>query len=181
VAASVASARRYAEAVFALADEAGAIDQWSGDLLTVANFVDEPEVAGILASNRAPRSEKMRLLDAGLKTYISPLAMNLVGLLVQRGKASLARGIQIAFQEMVDTKRGVAHAVVTTAVPLADDERTAIAAKLSTLTGKQVDVTSVVDPAILGGIIARIGDELVDASTRSRLSALKRSLQGAAR
>jgi F-type H+-transporting ATPase subunit delta len=181
VASTVASARRYAEAVFALAEESNTIDQWSGDLLTIANFADEPEVAGIINSNKVPRDQKMRLLDAGLKAYVNPLAMNLVGLLAQRGKVAIARQIQIAFQEMVDAKRGIAHAVVTTAVALADNERAEIATKLSTLTGKNVDVTTVVDPSIIGGIIARIGDKLVDASTRSRLQALKRSLETAAR
>ena len=181
MASSVVSARRYAEAAFALAVESDTLDRWSGDLLTMANFIAEPEVAGIVASGRVPRDEKMRLLEAGLKAYVSPHAMNLVRLLDQRGKALLAREIQIAFQSMVDERRGIAHAVVTTAVPLADDERAAIAAKLSSLTGKQVDVTSVVDQSILGGIVARIGDQLVDGSTRSRLAALKRSLQGAAR
>ena len=181
MAASVASARRYAEAAFALAVESDTLDRWSGDLLTIANFVDEPEVRDILLSGRVPRDEKLRLLDAGIKGYISAHAMNLVRLLEQRGKATLARAIQIAFQEMLDERRGVAHAVVTTAVPIDDGERTAIAAKLSSLTGKQVDVTSLVDPAIIGGIVARIGDQLVDGSTRSRLAALKRNLQGATR
>ena len=125
-----------------------------------------------------PRDEKLRLLDAGLKAYLSPLAMNLVRLLEQRGKVALAREIQVAFQAMLDDRRGVAHAVVTTAVPLADDERAAVAAKLSAMTGKQVDVMSVVDASIIGGIVARIGDQLVDGSTRSRLAALKRSLEG---
>jgi F-type H+-transporting ATPase subunit delta len=181
VASSVASARRYAEAAFALAVESDTLDRWSGDLLTIANFVDEPEVSGIVQSGRVPRDEKMRLLDAGLKPYVSPLAMNLVRLLEQRGKVTLAREVQISFQEMVDQRRGIAHAVVTTAVPIDGAERAAIATKLSTLTGKQVDVTSVVDQSIIGGIVARIGDQLVDGSTRSRLAALKRSLEGATR
>ena len=179
MASNVASGRRYAEAAFALADESDTLDRWSGDLLTLANFIDEPEVKGILTSNRVPHDEKLRLLDAGVKAYVSPLAMNLVRLLEQRGKATLARDIQVAFQGMLDERRGIAHAVVTTAVPLADDERAAIATKLSSLTGKQVDVTSVVDPSIIGGIVARIGDQLVDGSTRSRLTALKRNLEGA--
>ena len=77
-----------------------------------------------------PRDEKLRLLEAGLKANVSPLALNLVRLLEQRGKSTLAREIQIAFQELLDEQRGVAHAVVTTAVPLADDERAAIAERL---------------------------------------------------
>jgi F-type H+-transporting ATPase subunit delta len=82
---------------------------------------------------------------------------------------------------MMDAHLNLAHAIVTTAVPLADDERSAIAARLSAMTGKQVDVTSVVDEAIIGGVVARIGDQLIDGSTRTRLLALKRRLEGAAR
>ena len=173
------SARRYAEAVFELALDAEAFVQWSGDLQTIADFVGEPDVANILSSNRVPRAEKQRLLAAGLQAEISPLAWNLVRLLEDRGKLHLARDIQTIFQEKVDDARGVAHATVTTAVPLSDEERNAIAARLSQITGKQVDVTPVVDESIIGGIVARVGDQLIDGSTKSRLVALKRQLSAA--
>ena len=175
------SGRRYAEAIFELASEAGTLDNWSADLRTIAGFVSEGDVSRLMASGRVPRTEKTRLLSAALKPSISPLAWNLVQILEQRGKLAVAPDIVDAFQSKVDVSRNVAHAIVTTAVPLADDERAAIASKLSTLTGKTVDVTAVVDEAIIGGLIARVGDQLIDGSTRSRLVALKRRLEGAAR
>jgi F-type H+-transporting ATPase subunit delta len=181
VAAASISARRYAEAIFALASDSGAFEQWAGDLATIAEFVSERDVAQVLGSGRVPAGEKLRLLEAGLAGRVSPLAMNLVKLLNQRGRLHLAPEIRARFQEMVDEKRGVAHAVVTTAVPLSDDERRAVEARLSQITGKQVDVTPVVDPAIIGGVVARIGDQLIDGSTRTRLVALKRRLEGIAR
>ena len=107
--------------------------------------------------------------------------MNLVRVLNERNKLMLARGIQTAFQEMVDERLGIAHATVTTAVQLSDEERNAIAAKLSSMTGKRVDVTAVVDESIIAGVIARIGDQLIDGSTRTRLIALKRRLEGVAK
>lgn len=177
---ATASAKRYAEAVFSIAAESGSLVAWSGDLRTVADFAGEADVARLLASARMPRAEKLRLLQAGLAGQVSPLAMNLVRLLTERGKLGLARQIQAAFQEMADARAGIAHATVTTAVPLSDEERAAVAAKLSELSGKRVDVTPVVDPAIIGGIIARIGDELIDASTRTRLVALKRRIEAGA-
>jgi F-type H+-transporting ATPase subunit delta len=179
VARSAASARRYAEAVFDIADGSNTLDEWSNDLRTIADFVDESDVARVLASNRVPRDQKQRLLAAGLEGHISPLAMNLVKLLEDRGKVHLAREIQTAYQEMADERRGVAHAVVTTAVALSPEERRDIAARLTSMTGKQVDVTPVVDESIIGGIVARIGDQLIDGSTRTRLLALKRRLQAA--
>ena len=174
------AARRYAEAVFDIADESETFDRWSEDLRTIAGFTAEPDVRALLASGRVPRGEKRRLLEAGLASEVSPLAMNLVRVLNERGKIAAAPEVQQAYQQMLDDRRGVAHAVVTTAVPLADDERASVAARLSELTGKQVDVTPVVDESIIGGMIARIGDEMIDGSTRTRLLALKRRLEGVA-
>lgn len=176
-----ASARRYAEAVFELAAENGTLDAWSRDLSTIARFAGEPQVAGILANSRVPASERIKLLTAGLQQQIEPLAWNLVRLLESRNKIHLADGIQRAYQEMADDRAGVAHATVTTAVPLSDDERNAVAARLSSLTGKQVDVTPVVDDNIIGGVVARIGDQLIDGSTRTKLLALKRQLAASTR
>ena len=175
------SARRYAEAIFELASQSNTLDNWRADLRTITEFVSDGDVSRLLASSRVPRADKIKLLRAGLEKAVSPLAWNLVQLLEQRGKAPLAPAILDAFQGMVDDSRNVAHAVVTTAVPLADDEKAAIASRLSSITGKQVDVTSVVDEAIIGGMVARIGDQLIDGSTRSRLVALKRRLEGVAR
>jgi F-type H+-transporting ATPase subunit delta len=174
------SARRYAEAVFAIARENNTFDAWSADLRTIADFASEADVAGLLGSTRVPRADKEKLLAAGVQQHVSPLAWNLVRLLSERGKVGLVRGIQEAFQEMADDLRGVAHAVVTTAVALSPDERSAIARQLSTKTGKQVDVTAVVDERIIGGVVARIGDQLIDGSTRTRLLALKRRIGSAA-
>ncbi len=181
MASSSISARRYAEAAFDIAAESEAFVAWSGDLRAIADFVERSDVAGVLRGTRVPRPEKRRLLEAGLAGAVSPLALNLALLLLERGRIELARGIQVAFQEMLDERLNIAHAMVTTAVPLADDERSAVAAKLSSLTCKQVDVTPVVDASIIGGLIARIGDQLIDGSTRTRLLALKRRLAGAAR
>ncbi|MBI2724116.1 MAG: ATP synthase F1 subunit delta [Chloroflexi bacterium] len=167
--------------MFDLAVETNTLDAWSRDLRTIAEFATEPDVAGVLASGRVPRHEKLRLLEAGLSQAVAPLAMNLVRLLNERDRTSLARQVQVAFQEKADERAGVAHAVVTTAVPLSDGERAEVARKLSELTGKRIDVTPLIDESIIGGIVARIGDELIDGSTRTRLLALKRRLEGAAR
>lgn len=175
------SALRYAEAVFELAGEGDALDAWAADLRTVADFVEEPGAAGVLLSGRIPRDEKRRLLEAALSGEVSPLALNLARLLNDRGKLQIARDVQHRYQEMLDDRRGIAHATVTTAVALSDDERHAVTGKLSSITGKQVDITSVVDESIIGGVVARIGDQLIDGSTRTRLLALKRRLEGAAR
>jgi F-type H+-transporting ATPase subunit delta len=180
MASNAVGARRYAEAVFDIAEESETFDRWSDDLRTIAGFTAEPDVQALLANGRVPRDEKRRLLEAGLASEVDPLALNLVRVLNERGKITAAPEVQQSYQQMLDERRGIAHAVVTTAVPLADDERASLAARLSEITGKQVDVTSVVDESIIGGMVARIGDELIDGSTRTRLVALKRRLEGVA-
>jgi F-type H+-transporting ATPase subunit delta len=174
-----ASARRYAEAAFELAVEQNALDAWARDLHNIAAFVSEPQVAGLLSSGRVPREERQKLLAVALEQQVGPLALNLARLLDDRGKLVLAPDIARAFDEMADERQGRAHATVTTAVALSEDDQRAVTQRLSQLTGKQVTVTSVVDESIIGGIVARIGDQLIDGSTRSRLVALKRRLQAA--
>jgi F-type H+-transporting ATPase subunit delta len=175
-----ASSRRYAEAVFELAAEQDQLDQWNNDLATIAGFVSEADVARLLSSSRLPAAEKERLLAAGVqKSLFSPQAWNLVRLLLARNKLHLAPGIQRAYQQMADERLGVAHATVTTAVPLTGGERNAIEQRLAQITGKRVDVTPVVDESIIGGMVARVGDQLIDGSTKTRLVALKRRLAAA--
>jgi F-type H+-transporting ATPase subunit delta len=175
------SARRYAEAAFELAVESNAVEPWARDLETLASQAEERDVLMLLESNRVPRDEKTRLLDAVLKGQVSTEAFNLARLLVDRGKFGLARRIHQLFREMADERAGVAHATVTTAVPLSAEDRQSLADRLSQITGKKVDVTPVVDESIIGGVVARIGDQLIDGSTRSKLMALKRRLETAAR
>lgn len=177
-----ASARRYAEAVFDLAAEQDRLDQWNDDLSTIAGFTSEADVARLVSSSRVPAAEKERLLSAGIERSLSsPQAWNLVRVLLGRNKLHLAPAILRAYQGMADDRRGVAHATVTTAVPLSESEQRAVQERLQTLTGKRIDVTAQVDETIIGGMVARIGDQLIDASTRTRLQALKRRLAAAAR
>lgn len=173
------SSRRYAEAVFEIAAETNTLDDWSRDLRIIANFVTEPQVAGLLASGRVPREEKAKLLKAGLEQQVGPLAYNLARLLDERGKLAITPAISEAYEGLADERRGIAHATVTTAVALTDDEQRAITQKLSEMTGKRVDVTPLVDASLIGGMVARIGDQVIDGSTRTRLVALKRRLETA--
>jgi F-type H+-transporting ATPase subunit delta len=104
-----------------------------------------------------------------------------VRLLGSKGRLALIPQIAERFQELFDEERGIAHAQVVTAVAMSDAERDALTKRLSELTGKQVDVKAFVEPEILGGLVARIGDRLIDGSARTKLLALKRQLAGSMR
>lgn len=109
---------------------------------------------------------------------ISPLALNLVHFLTARGRLGLFGQTLAEYERMVDAHYGIEHAEVITAVLLDEADRVRLADRLANLLGKkQVVLDSRVEPAIVGGIVARIGDKLVDGSIKSQLESLRRSIQ----
>jgi len=173
------AARRYANAVFEIAEAEGKFDDWERDLDLLAQIFRPDEVLAWLSNPSVPMSEKESLIEIGL-AFTSQEARNFGRLLVARGRTSLADQILTIFRAKLDETRGIAHARVTTAVSLTEADLSAIAARLASMTGQQVKIEPVVDPTILGGIVVRIGDRLIDASAKARLVALKRRLAGTA-
>ncbi len=177
---SSTAARRYAEAIFELGDDAGTLDQWQEDLDVLSNVAGDGGALGVLENIKTPMEDRLSLLDRAL-TGMSPLAQNLARLLVSRGRLGLMPRIASIFDEMLDQHRNVARARVTSAVALSDDERQAVIARVKALTGaSDVRLETVIDPAIIGGIVLRVGDQLIDGSTRARLIQLRRQLAGVA-
>ena len=172
------AAKRYAEAALLLARENRNEEAWSGGLQTMASLFGDPPARALLENARVPLANKLKLVE-GVLAGVNPLVLNLARLLLRRGRTALGPQIAEAFQELLDEERGISHAVVTTAVSLSEDDAKAVARRLSELTGREVIVETRVDEGLLGGLVARIGDRLIDGSTRSRLTALKRQMEGA--
>jgi F-type H+-transporting ATPase subunit delta len=175
--ADVQAAKRYAQAVFAIARESGAIAAWRSDLNDIASVLAESGLAPILADGKRPLTERQALIDQVLE--IQPAAANLAKLLVQKARTGEARALADAFTAMADAEEGRAKAVVTTAVELSPEQLQAIEAELSRSVGKNVEAVTTVDPSIVGGLVVRLGDKLLDGSVRPRLQVLRRELQGA--
>ena len=169
------SARRYAEAIFEIARSHNSFDSWLSDLLAVAELEQSEQLGKVLASPAIEFSVKDTVVTKALPE-LSTEARNLVKLLMHREKLALVPQIAAHYRLMLNDYRGIATAQVTSAVPLDDRELAAVAGHLSTMTGRKVVVEPSVDPSILGGIVARIGDQLIDASVRGRLEALKKRL-----
>jgi len=174
------AARRYAEAVFELAVSENRLDEWDDDLALLAGVFSDAATMSWLANPRTPAAQKDALIQRGLAS-LSDQARNLARLLVTRSRAELAPSILEAYELRLDEARGIAHALVTTAVPLTDQDRAAVEGRLTGMTGRDVKMETSIDPSIIGGIVVRIGDKLIDGSTRARLVELKRRLAGAGR
>ncbi len=174
------AAKRYAEAVFDLARSSNSYDRWRDDLAIITELARHPEAAAFLANGQVSDADKLRLVQAALRD-VTPEAINLVRLLLLRGRFPLAPQVNGEYNRMLDRERGVQQAEVTTAVPLEPAAAQAVVDRLREITGaREIRLTTRVDPAIIGGMVARIGDQLVDGSTRTRLLQLKRRLAGAA-
>ena len=104
------------------------------------------------------------------------LALNLMYLLTSRNLVHLLPEIADRFQEMLDAHQGIERAEVVSAVPLSNARQTEVAEMLTRMSGKQVRVTTRTDPQIIGGMVIRVGDQVMDGSASARLQAMRREL-----
>ena len=175
-----AYAKRYSQAVFEIALETKELDRWQSDLRKIVGIVGDAAFLALLESPKFHFADKARLLSERLEG-INPLALNLVLLLVTRGRLDIIGDIADEYQRLLDSYRGIEQAEVMTAIPLSDEDELKLAEHLGAIVGKKVVLKSEVDSRLIGGIVARIGDKLLDGSTRSKLVALRRELAGAGR
>ena len=170
-----ATGRRYAQAAFELAKEDN-LDRWVEDLTRTAEILGDPDVLGFIDAPQVSDSVKLDGIGK-LLADVDVLVRNTVNLMtVNRDIAKFAEMFRV-FSEMADEHHGIARAEVVTAVPLDDARRARLAAGLAELVGRnEVEITASVDPSIIGGVVAKIGDHLVDGSARTRLQAMRNKL-----
>jgi F-type H+-transporting ATPase subunit delta len=168
-------ARRYAEAYFSLAQEAGDIAGWRAQLEGVAATLGDPAISSALVNPRTSLGERVRvgmhLLDGS-----SAQARNLARLLIERRRVPLATQILSHYDVLTDRASGVVRAEVTTAVPADAALEARIRDSLSKQLGSDVQTVVRSDPAILGGLVIRIGDRVIDDSLRTHLQQLQAAL-----
>lgn len=177
----IAVAKEYAQAVFDTAMEKGELDTWRADLNTIAATVREPALAGTLRSASIPISQKMEAVGSRL-AKISPQALNFVRLLIEQDRVGMIDQILSEYEDLLDAQYlGVEYVEVTTAIPLDEEQKERIIHRLAEMRNKQIRLSTQLDPTILGGMIIRIGDRVIDGSIRSKLSELRESLEGGRR
>jgi F-type H+-transporting ATPase subunit delta len=175
-----AQAKRYAQAVFQIARQTNRFDGWMDDLKVLATLEQNRIFVQALETPNLSTADKTRLLIDRFPE-VGPLAINLVGLLIGRGRLRILPGIYSEFQGLVDNYQGIERAEVITAVELNEEDKQQLQKRLSAITGKKMTLTGKVDPSLVGGLVARFDGKLLDASTRSRLETLKKEISQAPR
>lgn len=173
-----AVAKRYAQALFDVGIERGLLDQFQQDLAGITQVLAHPDVARALENPKVPLSAKRELAHRLLGDRNS-YVLNFVDLLISKSRTPVIKEIRESYQQLYNAQKGIAVAEVTTAVPLADEEMNRLIDKLSQITGKKVILEPRVNESILGGLVVRIGDRVIDGSTITKLKALRAELAGA--
>ncbi len=167
--------RRYALAAMAIARADRSFDSWGRAIEGLGELTERGDFVAALQAD-GMTDERFAAIVNEVVPGLRPVELNLFRLL--RSKTRLALGPSIAsyFRELLDQERGVVRARLRTAVPLDDAQLTAVRQRLAAQTGATVELEAAVDPAIIGGAIVQVGDQLIDGSTRRRLQRLRMEL-----
>ena len=172
---ATAAGKRYARAVFELAQQDSDVDEWSRRLAKIRELFADPGVAAVL-SNPTITAEQREGLITTAPHLFDEKATNLARLLIESSRIDDAAAIDEEFQHLADEAAGRVRATVTTAIELEAEDRDRVSRELSKRLDKDVRLKVVVDPRILGGMKLQYGDRIVDASVATKLEQLRRRL-----
>ena len=174
------TARRYAEAIFEIAERDGNVDEWLDQLATVAEVVSDDQIVRALEDPSVPLERRLGMLDKALGQGMVPQLNNLLKLIVRRRRVETLPALSREYRRLYNKKAGIVEAAALSAAPLDDEELAALRSRLEQMTGGKVELQTSVDASLLGGIQVRIGDLLIDGSVRGRLERLRNRLASGA-
>ena len=167
----------YAAGLAKLADAEGELNRVADELYQLGRTVESSdELRSTLSDRSIPASRRIGVLEDLLGSNASPVTLNLVSMLVGVGRGNHIGPISDELVRQAAETRGQAVAEVRSAVALNDDQRDRLRSALSNATGMNIDIVVVVDPDILGGVVAQVGDTVFDGSVRTRLEKMKERL-----
>ena len=169
------AALRYAKAVLNLAKDSKIEDQVNEDMLLIANTIkDSSDLKVLLKSPVIKSSEKIKVLNALFSDKVNAVAIGLFNTLQENKRLGMLESIAKQYVIIYNFLKHMQVAKVTTAVPLTKELEAKVLAKIVALTGNNANLENVINPAILGGFVLRVGDMQYDASISNHLSQLKK-------
>lgn len=170
----------YARAIFEVAKAEGILDEVEDELFRLSRLVErEGELRMALTDATRPPAQRQRLIEQLLEGKVSSPTLQLAGLIVGSGRAGQLTDIVDETLALAAAEKRRVVAEVTSAIPLSDEQRQRLAVALSRATDLEVEVHVMVDPSILGGIIAKVGDRLLDGSISGRLERMREQVSAA--
>lgn len=170
--------RRYAQALLMIALEKDALDQYEQELKTFAGILEaETRLTAVLDNPKVLPEVKKKLLEQIIQGRVCPVVFNFLCLIVDKKRESNYLDIIKEFSRYADEARHIVDAEVRSVVALTEKDFRNLEVRLGKATGSKVRLTSVIDPSLIGGLVVRIGDTVIDGSIVKRLSLLRNRLQ----
>lgn len=171
-----ALARPYGLAAFKQAEEEGKIREWSEMLKLLVLIIQDATMRGLVANPKVNDQQLADLIINVAGDGLSKTGGNLVRILAENERLGELPGVAAIFEDERDRNEGRSHVEVTSAFALTESQQKSIADTMSKRLGTDVDVLVTVDKSLIGGVVIRSGDTVIDASLRGRLSQLGQSL-----
>lgn len=162
-------ARPYAEAVYRIAEEGGALDKWSQMLEFAAAVVADPQMQAVIGNPRLTAEQQRSVFLAVCEKSLDVPGANMVRLLLENGRLTLLPVIREQFEQLRALHGGVMETEIVSAFPLSDAEKSDLVRRLESKYKRKVEATVTLDPELIGGIRIVAGDVVIDASVRGQL------------
>jgi F-type H+-transporting ATPase subunit delta len=170
-------AKRYARALFNAAQKIGSLEAVQNDLTLMDTLWRQtPALPRLLESPLVPAEKKRELLDKTLSGQLNAATRAFLYLLIEKRREEILPAVHEEFLRLADDAAGLIRAQATVALPLDESERAALLAGLQQRTGKRIELQVNVDPAILGGVVVRMKDTVIDGSVRGALERLREQM-----
>ena len=170
-------ANRYAEALFQLSEEENITKEIYKELRNVVELVKgNKELDNVLKSPLVAKNEKIQLIEALFNNKINNNLKNFLKILVEKGRISSLKSIELTFKELLNNKNNIIEGTVISAVALTEKQVKELEEKLSKKYNKNVTLENKVDKTILGGVVIRLGNTQIDGSVKTRLDNIKDQL-----
>ena len=173
-------AKRYAGALFAVAERNGILDAVASDLALMGRFLAEvPYLRAVIMQPLVSDTRKNKVADDAFGDRVTAASLNFLKLLIRKRREELFEECAREFRALLAAHTNTVDAEAATAVPMTAEQVVRLTESLQTLTGKTVRLTTQVDAALVGGVVVRLGDRILDGSVRGKLERLERLLSGA--
>lgn len=172
-------AKRYAKALFSLSQEDGEIERYGKELVDFAQLVKEiPELANAIQNPLYPEATRKTMFQSvAEKAGLSPVVRSFINLLIEKKRVQYMQEIADYYHKLVDEHSNIAHAQLRSATELDEDVLQDIAQTLERMTGKKIVIEFQQDPSLIGGVLAQIGDLVLDGSVKRQLLTFKESMK----
>ena len=172
------NARRYAQAALELALEHNELEAWRADFTLLVELWSDPDLRAYLEDVRISKQQRLDRARQTLGTRLHARPLNMLLLLISRGRTGLVPYIARQFADLERQREQTIVATVTAATELTEAQKQALTERLSRDSGKEVQLQVQIDPRILGGLIIKVGDQLLDLSVRGKLARLREQVVG---